>query len=81
MKCPLCEKDMEAGGLIIDGVAPMWVPMSEYGRKGVKRLIYKHGRSFGKASVFMSQTKVDNAFFCKDCNKIVGVFDVTNDID
>ena len=30
MKCPLCEKDMEAGGLIIDGVAPMWVPMSEY---------------------------------------------------
>ena len=81
MKCPLCEKDMEAGGLIIDGVAPMWVPMSEYERKGLKRLIYQHGRSFGKANVLLSQTKVDNAFFCKDCNKIVGVFDVTNDID
>lgn len=81
MKCPLCDKEMEAGGLIIDGVAPMWMPMSEYERKGLKRLIYQHGRSIGKASVLLSQTKVDNAFFCRDCNKIVGIFDVTNNID
>ena len=31
--------------------------------------------------ILLGQTKVPNAFFCKMCNKIVGVFDVTNNID
>ena len=26
MKCPICSQEMEEGGLIIDGVAPGWVP-------------------------------------------------------
>ena len=81
MKCPLCGNEMREGGLIIDGVAPGWVPMEEFQKKGLKRLIYKGLRTIGKANVLLGETKVPNAFFCENCNKIVGIFDVTNNLD
>lgn len=34
MKCPLCGRDMQEGGLIIDGVAPGWVPLEQFNKKG-----------------------------------------------
>ena len=34
-----------------------------------------------KELILLGQTKVPNAFFCKNCNKIVGVFAITNNID
>lgn len=81
MNCPICGKEMQEGGLIIDGVAPGWVPLKEFERKGLKRLIYKGLRTIGKTNILLSQTRVPNAFYCDACNKIVGVFDVTNNID
>lgn len=81
MKCPICGAEMEAGGLIVDGVAPGWVPMEEFNRKGLKRLVYTGLRTIGEANILLGQTKIPNAYFCKKCNKIVGIFDVTNDID
>ena len=80
MKCIICNNEMEEGGLIIDGVAPSWVPMEEFQKRGLQRLVYIGLRSIGKSSILLRQTKVSNAFFCKNCNKIIGVFDVTNDI-
>lgn len=81
MRCPICDNEMEEGGLIIDGVAPGWVPMEQFQRKGLKRMVYTGLRTIGKTSILFSETKVPNAFFCDKCNKIVGVFDVTNNID
>lgn len=76
MKCPICNNEMIEGGLVIDGVAPGWVPMEEFQKKGLKRIVHTGLRTIGKSSVLFSQTKVPNAFLCKNCNKIVGVFDI-----
>ena len=80
MKCPICNKEMQEGGLIIDGVAPGWVPMEQFQEKGVKRIGHTGFRTIGKTNILLGQTKVPNAFFCGNCNKIVGVFEVTNNI-
>lgn len=81
MKCPICNQEMEEGGLIIDGINPGWVPMEQFEKKGLSRLIYTGFRTIGKTNFILSQTRVPNAHFCRSCNKIVGVFDVTNNID
>lgn len=81
MKCPICNNEMQEGGLIIDGVAPGWVPMEQFEKKGLKRVIYTGLRTIGKTSILFSETRVPNAHFCQQCNKIVGIFDVTNHID
>jgi len=72
---------MEEGGLIIDGVAPGWVSMEQFKKKGLKRLLYTGFRTIGQTNFVLSQTRVPNAHYCKTCNMIVGIFDVTNDID
>jgi len=81
MKCPLCHQAMEEGGLIIDGTRPAWVPMEEFEKKGLSRLLYTDCRTIGQTNFILSQTRVPNAHFCRSCNKIVGIFDVTNNID
>ena len=81
MKCPVCNIEMEEGGLIIDGVAPGWVPMDQFQKKGMKRIFRTGLRTIGKTNFILSETRVSNAFFCKTCNKIVGIFDITNNID
>ena len=67
--------------MIIDGVACGWVPMEQFQKKGLKRIVYTGLRTIGKPNVLLRQTKVSNAFFCVRCNKVVGMFDVTNNID
>ena len=81
MKCPLCHQEMEEGGLIIDGTRPAWVPIEEFEKKGLSRLLYTGCRTIGQTNFILSQTRVPNAHFCRNCNKIVGIFDITNDID
>ena len=81
MRCPICGNEMEEGGLIVDGVAPGWVPKEQFERKGLKRLVYTGLRSIGTTNIPLGQTKIPNAFFCKNCNKIVGIFDVTNNLN
>ncbi len=81
MKCPICGKEMQDGGIVVDGVAPMWVPKEQFDRKGLKRIIYREGRSIGKTNIILGQTKISGAFFCRECNKVIGIFDVTNNID
>ena len=48
---------MEKGGLIIDGVAPGWVPMDEFKKKGAARLLYTGLRTIGKTNILLGQTK------------------------
>ena len=81
MKCLICGNEMQEGGLIIDGVAPGWVPLEQFNKKGLKRLVYTGLRTIGKTNILLSQTKVSNAFYCENCNKVMGIFDVTNDLE
>ena len=81
MKCPICNQEMEEGGLIAQGMHPGWVPLEQFKKKGLSRLLYTGFRTIGKYNYLLSQTRVPNAHFCRSCNKIVGIFDVTNDID
>ena len=81
MKCPVCNQEMEEGGLLINSATPGWVPMSQFKKKGLGRLLYTGLRTIGKTNFVLSQTRVPNAHFCRTCNKIVGIFDVTNNID
>lgn len=78
MRCPICNGEMEEGGIITDDISPMWVPMDQFNRKGLKRLIYSRGKPIGEPNIIIGQTKISNAFFCEGCNKIIGVFPVTN---
>ena len=81
MKCPICDNEMQEGGLIIDGICPGWVPIEQFQKKGLKQLVHTEFRSIGKTNTLSGRTKVPNAFFCKKCNKIIGVFDVTYNVE
>lgn len=78
MKCPLCNSEMAEGGLITEDVVPGWVPMEQFRKKGLARLMYTGLRTIGIPNVLLHQTKIPNAFFCEHCNKVMGIFDVTN---
>ncbi len=80
MKCPVCNNEMKEGGLIIDGIAPCWVPMEQFQKKRLKRFMFKGALSIGEPDLLLKQTKVPNAYFCGYCYKIVGVFDITDPI-
>jgi hypothetical protein len=81
MKCPVCGKEMLSGGLIADSLSVGWVPIEQFEKKGLKRLAYTGVRTIGKANVLLKQTRVPNAYFCRECNKVMGIFDVTNHPD
>ena len=53
MKCPLCGRDMQEGGLIIDGVAPGWVPLKQFNKKGRGRLLYTGLRTIGASNILL----------------------------
>lgn len=78
MKCPICGGEMQAGGIVVEGVAAGWVPMEQFEKKGLKRFLYKGVRRIGNANVLLRQIKVPNAHYCPFCKKIIGVFDVTD---
>ena len=78
MNCPICGRPMEAGGLVLNGVQNGWVPLEQFQRKGLQRLVYVGTRFIGRENYLLRQTLVPNAWYCRRCGKIAGVFDVTN---
>lgn len=81
MKCPICNNELSEGGIIVNDVVCGWVPIEQFKKKGIKRLMYTGMRTIGESSIILNQTKIPNAYFCKNCNKVMGIFDVTNDLD
>ena len=81
MKCPICNNELIEGGIVVDDVACGWVPMEQFKKKGMKRWLYTGMRTIGESSILFNQTKIPNAYFCKNCNKVMGIFDVTNHLD
>ena len=76
MKCIFCGSDMQPGVIVTQSVSAMWVPLSEFQKKEIKKLIYTNGKALGHANIIWGQTKIPNAYFCQKCNKVIGVFDV-----
>ena len=76
MDCPICKTAMEKGGIVTGGVTAMWHPMEEFEKKKWKRLVYTGGKAIGKSSILSNQTRIPNAYFCRNCNKIIGYFDI-----
>ena len=81
MKCPLCGGELQEGGLVLDGVASGWVPMEQFEKRGAKRVVYTGLRTIGQTNFLLRQTRVPGAYFCQTCNKVLGIFDVTNHLD
>ncbi len=81
MQCPICHNEMQEGGLIAQGVSTGWIPLEQFEKKGLSRIVHTGLRTIGKSSVLFNQTLVPNAWFCPHCNKVTGIFDVTNNID
>ncbi|MDO4740187.1 MAG: PF20097 family protein [Eubacteriales bacterium] len=78
MLCPICGKEMEKGGLVAQGVVLMWHPEAQFAKKGLGRMLYTEGKPIGRSNVLLGQTRVPDAYYCADCNKVTGIFDVTN---
>ena len=77
MKCPCCGNEMEKGGLVASGAAAVsWHPLKEFEKKWFNALYYKEGKAIGTFSFPTKEVKIPNAFYCGQCNKVVGVFDV-----
>lgn len=76
MKCMFCGNEMQEGGIITQGVSALWVPLEEYNKRGIRKMIYTGGKSLGKIDVVLGQVKLDNAYYCPNCNKVIGYFDV-----
>ena len=66
MKCPICGEEMLAGGLISAGISVGWVPKDEFDKKGLRRISYQEWHSIGNSSILLGQTKIPNAFLCKN---------------
>ena len=81
MKCPICNNELLKGGIIVNGVVCGWVPMDQFQKKGIKRLMHTGMRTIGESSILLGQTKISNVYFCKSCNKIMGIFDVKKDLN
>ena len=81
MNCIICNSTMEPGGIISEGVSTMWVPLNEFNKRGPKRLVYSGGKRLGTPNILIGQTRISNAFFCKKCNKVIGIFDAGNGLE
>ena len=81
MKCPICNNELLEGGIVVDGVVCGWGPMEQFQKKGIRRLVHTGMRTIGESSILLGQTKIPHAYFCKSCNKIMGIFDVKNNLD
>ncbi|MBQ6808491.1 MAG: hypothetical protein IJP07_04970 [Firmicutes bacterium] len=80
MKCPLCETEMQPGGLLIDGLLVRWAPMESFQRKGAKRLLLPGCKPLaGETNHLLRQVKLPQAWHCPACKKIIGFFDLATE--
>ena len=79
MKCPVCDNEMQPGGLItgLRGGAVSWLPVDKYEKSRGPLRAQMNGKILMAENKFFSgQRKIPNAFFCEKCNKIVGIFEL-----
>ena len=79
MICPICGGEMEEGGLIASGISVMWFPLEQFAKKGLERLWYEGGKSVGMSNYLLGHTRIPGAYYCRGCQKIIGIFDISHD--
>lgn len=77
-ECPLCGNEMQEGGLVASDIFISWSPLEEFKKRGLKRFTRKSIQLAGESSILWEEKLVPNAFYCKNCNKVMGIFDVAN---
>ena len=81
MKCPFCSREAQEGGLIAESVVIGWIPLKEIKKGPLKELIrlsFPGLRTISNRSYRVKCAKVPNAYYCEHCNKVFGIFDVTD---
>ena len=76
MNCPVCDKPMEAGGIIFNGNTPYWVPVKDLKKKGLIRKEFHALKT--TAPDWLRRSRLEKAYLCSRCKKIVGIFDVVS---
>ena len=78
MNCRYCANPTEEGGLIASGaVAVSWHPQKEFEKKWFHTFYYKDGKTIGTFSFPSKEVKIPNAFYCRTCSKVIGIFDIS----
>lgn len=82
MNCPVCGREMEKGGIIAErAVVVAWYPEAEFEKKGLKTMFYRFGKLIGTHHMLRGQVRIPDAWYCRKCEKVTGVFDVTDKLD
>lgn len=77
MKCPICNEEMQEGGIVANGVAVSWNNKDEFEKK--RKFVLKVGKRIGKPNYLLGITRIEEAYWCEKCNKVMGIFDVVED--
>ena len=77
MNCPVCGKEMAAGGLWVSGTLVRWLPEKDFRESTLFKIVFPDAKVLkGKTNHLMKETKVPGAYYCENCGKIVGIFDL-----
>ena len=82
MNCPICGRNMEKGGIVAEkAITVMWHPESEYQKTGLKSYMFHHGKLLGRHYPLRGVVKIPDAWYCRNCEKVTGIFDITGKIE
>jgi len=82
MKCPLCAREMQKGGIIAEkAIVVAWHPGEEFEKTGLKSLFYRYGKLIGIHRPFRGIVTIPDAWYCDTCRKVTGIFDVTGGLE
>lgn len=76
LKCPVCNAEMQLGGLVANGQWVLWYAETDYKKHAFKRFFIKNHKKLGHPR-WDGSTGIDNAFYCENCDKIIGIFDIS----
>ena len=76
MKCIYCGSNMQLGGIVTQGVSAMWFPQENLQKPHFFKIVFEGGISVGKNDYLWGQTLLTDAYYCPQCRKIIGIFDV-----
>ena len=76
MKCIYCGSDMQLGGIVTQGISAMWFPQENLQKPYLFKVVFEGGINIGKKDYLWGQTLLTDAYYCPQCRKIIGIFDV-----
>ncbi|RVU55365.1 PF20097 family protein [Anaerosphaera multitolerans] len=78
MKCPICKNEMEKGGIFVNSIYVYWYNEDELKERSLFLKARVNGEPIGKNNFLTNTTKIETAYYCKNCKKVMGIFDVAD---